>query len=198
LTSREFDYIHKIAGAIGFFTMIIPLEDITHSPKEIRFLQKIEDLNEIYGEGQVRDFRFPPFLDIDLTYYRAASDLFFQGTFRGSLEGHCSRCLRQYLFSLDKQFDFVLSPAPHTSDKKVGELSRDELGLSHYSGEEINLTPLIREQVLLALPTRPLCEENCRGLCAICGTNLNLEECACSTTADDPRLAIFRTLKVGR
>jgi uncharacterized protein len=178
--------------------MIIPLDDITQSPKAIRFAHKIADLNEIYGEGQVRDFHFPPFLDLNLTYYRAASDLFFQGTFRGNFEGHCSRCLRQYAFALDKQFEFVLSPDPRTSDKKAGELSRDELGLSYYSGEEINLTPLLREQVLLALPTRPLCEENCRGLCGICGANLNFEACACSTTADDPRLAIFRTLKVGR
>jgi uncharacterized protein len=178
--------------------MIIRLDDITQSPKAIRFTQKIEDLNEIYGEGQVRDFHFPHFLDLDLTYYRAGSDLFFQGTFRGSFEGHCSRCLRQYAFALDKQFEFVLSPDPRTADKKVGELSRDELGLSYYSGEEINLTPLIREQVLLALPTRPLCEEVCRGLCGICGANLNFEACTCSTTADDPRLAIFRTLKVGR
>ncbi|MGH7828304.1 MAG: YceD family protein [Candidatus Binatia bacterium] len=178
--------------------MIIRVDDVTQSPKELRFPEKTEDLNEIYAPGQIRDFHFPAFLDIDLTYYRSGADLFFQGSLHGTFEGHCSRCLRQYTFALGKQFEFVLSPDPSKSDKKIGELTRDELGLSYYSGEEIKLTPLIKEQVLLALPTRPLCEENCRGLCGSCGANLNLEACACSATADNPRMSIFRTLKVGR
>jgi uncharacterized protein len=56
---------------------------------------------------------------------------------------------------------------------------------------------LIEEQVLLALPTRPLCREDCRGLCSGCGVNLNSEECACDPAApSDSRMAIFRTLKI--
>jgi uncharacterized protein len=63
----------------------------------------------------------------------------------------------------------------------------------------IELAPLIEEQVLLALPTRPLCREDCRGLCDGCGVNLNNEECACNpVAASDSRMAIFRTLKVNR
>jgi uncharacterized protein len=178
--------------------MIIRVDDIAESPKEVRFSEKIDELNEIYTKGQFRDFQFPALLDVDLTCYRAGGDLFFRGLFYGSFEGLCSRCVRRYPFTLNKDFEFVLSPDPMHSDRKMSELSRDELGLSYYSGEEINLTPLIREQVLLALPTRPLCEENCRGLCGSCGANLNFEACTCSTTSDDPRMAIFRTLKVGR
>jgi uncharacterized protein len=51
---------------------------------------------------------------------------------------------------------------------------------------------------MLALPTRPLCAEDCRGLCDSCGANLNREACDCADTGGDPRMAIFRTLKVGR
>ncbi|HWO43471.1 MAG TPA: DUF177 domain-containing protein [Candidatus Eisenbacteria bacterium] len=178
--------------------MIIRVDDVTPSPKELNSIERIESLNEIYAPGQIRDFQFPAFIDVALTYYRAGADLFFEGAFRGSFEGHCSRCLRRYTFTLDSPFDFVLAPGPGTAGKKMGELTRDELGLSQYSGEEINLSPLIREQVLLALPTRPLCDENCRGLCSQCGANLNVEACACSSGAHDPRMSIFRTLKVGR
>lgn len=178
--------------------MIIPIDDIPQSPKEIKLSEKIEDLNNIYGEGEVRDFRFPAFLDVDLTYYRSHSDLFFHGSFGGTFEGRCSRCLSHYTFALEKQFEFVLSPDPSRAGKKIGELSRDELGLSYYSTEEINLTPLIREQVLLALPTRPLCAEDCLGLCGGCGANLNVEPCRCSGSANDPRMAFFRSLKVSR
>jgi uncharacterized protein len=58
------------------------------------------------------------------------------------------------------------------------------------------LEPLIREQVLLALPTRPLCDENCRGLCPSCGVDLNEKACRCANAESDPRMAIFRDMKL--
>jgi uncharacterized protein len=178
--------------------MKIPVDEITESAKETDFSERIGELNELYQRGQFRDFDFPPFLDVHLVYYRSGREIFFRGSFDGILEGRCSRCLRSYSFPLNKDFDFVLSPDPSKSGRKVEELKREDLGLSYYSSDEINLAPLIREQVLLALPTRPLCKENCRGLCAGCGVNLNDEPCVCMTSTADPRMAIFRTLKVGR
>ncbi|HTN69727.1 MAG TPA: DUF177 domain-containing protein [Methylomirabilota bacterium] len=178
--------------------MKIPVDDIPQSPKEIKFSESVEELNEAYSKASARDFRFPPFLDVDLVYYRSGRQLFFHGSLRGVIEGCCSRCLKDYTFSLQNDFAFVLSPAPAESDRKVEELSREDLGLSYYSTDEINLTPLIREQAMLALPTRPLCEENCRGFCGGCGVDLNHEACVCSAAEGDPRMAIFRTLKVGR
>jgi uncharacterized protein len=177
--------------------MKIPLGDIPQSPKEIHFSESIEGLNEIYVNSTVRDFRFPPALDIDLVYYRSGQELFFHGKFSGTFQGCCSRCLHSYSFDLAKEFDFVLIPTPVRPERGAEELNRDDLGLSYYSTEEINLTPLINEQVLLALPTRPLCADTCRGLCSSCGANLNTESCVCSESVGDPRMAIFRTLKVG-
>jgi uncharacterized protein len=178
--------------------MKIPLSEIPQSPKEIKFSESIESLNEIYADKSVRDFRFPPSLDIDLVYYRSGQELFFHGKLNGRVQGYCSRCLQTYSFNLVKEFDVVLVPRPAKTERGAEELNRDDLGLSYYSTEEINLTPLITEQVLLALPTRPLCGDACRGLCSSCGANLNTERCLCSDSAGDPRMAIFRTLKVGR
>ncbi len=173
-------------------------DDIPQSPKKLRFSEEIEDLNEIYAQRQIRDFQFPPFMEIEIVYYRSGRELFFQGSFDGVVKAHCSRCLKPYAFRLSKDFEFMLVPAAVLSGQKAGEISRDEIGLSYYSADEINLTPLIREQVLLALPTRPLCGENCRGLCSGCGVNLNDETCACAAPAGDPRMAIFQTIKIGR
>ena len=70
------------------------------------------------------------------------------------------------------------------------------MGLSFYASEEIDLSPFIREQVLLALPMCPLCEASCRGLCPSCGINLNDEACVCISPSGDPRMAFFRSLKL--
>lgn len=178
--------------------MKIPVDDISQSPKEIRFSESIEGLNAILGKGTVRDFRVPSFLEITLVYYRSGQELLFSGRFGGMFEGCCSRCLKIYSFELQKDFEFILSPDPVQSERGAEELNRNDLGLSYYSTEEIDLAPLIAEQVMLALPTRPLCADNCRGLCGGCGVDLNTDECVCPTSAGDPRMAIFRTLKVGR
>jgi uncharacterized protein len=178
--------------------MKIPVDDITESVEEIKFSERVDSLNDLYENSQFRDFRFPPFLEVDLVYYRSGREIFFKGSFGATLEGSCSRCLRSYSFPLNKEFEFILSPDPSNTGRKMEELRQEDLGLSYYSTEEINLTPLIKEQVMLALPTRPLCDENCRGLCGRCGADLNRETCACTSSTADPRMAIFRTLKVDR
>jgi len=178
--------------------MKISVDAIPQSPKEIQFSESIEELNEVYRQSNDREFNFPPKLAVELTYYRSGQDIVFHGRLNGEVSARCGRCLDDYYFEMDKHFDFVLTPDPAKSGRRAEELSRDDLGLSYYSGDEIDLAPLIAEQVILAMPTRPLCRESCRGLCGACGTNLNNESCSCSVAVGDPRMAIFRTLKVGR
>lgn len=178
--------------------MKISVDEIPQSPKGIKFSESIEELNEIYRRSNNPDFGFPPCLEVELIYYRSGADIFFSGNFHGTFWGCCGRCLENYSFTLNNCFEFVLTPDPAKAERRAEELHRDELGLSYYSSDEIDLEPLIAEQVMLALPTRPLCSDKCRGLCGSCGANLNKETCTCSTVSGDPRMAIFRTLKVGR
>ena len=178
--------------------MKIPVDDIPQSPKEISFSERIEELNQLYSTGSAVEFRFPSQLAVSLVYYRSGQELFFHGGLKGEITARCGRCLEDYVLPLDRQFDVVLTPAPAKIARGAEEVRSDELGLSYYSTEEIDLAPLIGEQVMLALPTRPLCDDGCRGLCASCGANLNRESCDCSEARGDPRMAIFRTLKVGR
>jgi uncharacterized protein len=173
--------------------MKILTQQITETPKELSFTEGTEELNRLYS-GAARDFRFPPALDARVEYYRAGADLFFHGRVGGAIEGSCSRCLKSYSFPLDKEFEFVLTP--DTRSPKTKALNPGELGLSFYSGEEIDLAPLVREQVLLALPTRPLCNEDCRGLCPSCGVDLNDHSCHCAASRGDARMAVFRDLKL--
>jgi len=173
--------------------MKIIVSQIAESPKELSFAEGAEELNRLYGED-AGDFNFPQPLDVRVVYYRSGPELFFQGRIGGTIEGYCSRCLKSYSFPLTKEFEFVLTP--DTGLPKTKGLNQDELGLSFYSEKEINLTPLMREQVLLALPTRPLCDEDCRGLCPECGVDLNENSCRCSSSRGDPRMTFFRDMKL--
>jgi uncharacterized protein len=178
--------------------MKISVDEIPQTPREIDFSESVEELNHIFSRESNRDFGFPPALDVHLSYYRSGAELFFGGRLRGQLTGRCGRCLEEFGFALAQPFEFILTPERNNSGHGAEELRRDDLGLSYYSGDEVDLAPLIAEQVMLALPTRPLCGESCRGLCDSCGANLNHDRCNCSQVAQDPRMAIFRTLKVGR
>ena len=74
----------------------------------------------------------------------------------------------------------------------LNEVKSEELDLDFYSGEELDLLDLIKEQIELNLPMKPLCDDACKGICPKCGTDLNVKSCTCSVKDIDPR---FESLK---
>ena len=175
--------------------MNIPLTQITDTPKEVCFEERVDRQgHEHTGDSE---FSFDEPVSVTLVYYRAGRELFFHGQLRGRVRGVCGRCVEDFFFAVEKTFDFVLTPDPLPSSKNR-ELTRDELGVSFYSGEDVDLSPFVREQALLALPLRSLCGEECRGLCPGCGVDLNHSECSCGSPEGDPRMAVFRGLRIER
>jgi uncharacterized protein len=86
--------------------------------------------------------------------------------------------------------------AVDVSEKELGaELTDDDVDLYGYDGEEIDLTPLFRDQVVLAVPFAPLCGEDCKGLCPQCGVDRNLETCECKPPVDPRWAALQQHLK---
>ena len=175
--------------------MKLNVHEIEEVAKELVYEESTDSLDGVLRHGQVCDFEFPVPATVTVAYYRAGQELFFQGHLDGGVIGHCARCLEEYRFELGKDFFVVLVPKADLPAEV--ELSDDDLDLSFYQGDQIDLSPLVREQIILALPTRPLCREDCEGLCPTCGANLNAQCCACAAAPSDPRLAILRTLKVG-
>jgi uncharacterized protein len=117
------------------------------------------------------------------------------GRVQTTLELKCSRCLEPFTAPVDQEFD--LRYQPHTAkaaDKDV-EIEEDDLTTAFYEHDEIDLGHLMHEQFVLSLPMKPLCSEVCKGLCAICGTNLNKGTCDCKAVWEDPRLAALRELR---
>lgn len=176
--------------------MKIAIDDIKATPKQLSYTENVDELNARLDRG-TRDYRVPAGLGVDVEYYRAGLDLFFRGALHGEVLGTCARCVEEYTFGLDQPFSFVLTPRAAATTGPAA-LSVDDLMLSSYAGDEVELTPLVYEQAILALPTRPLCRDTCRGLCSRCGDNLNLGPCGCPAAPDDPRLAVLHTLVRGK
>jgi uncharacterized metal-binding protein YceD (DUF177 family) len=99
--------------------MKISIDEIPQTPKEIAFSESVEELNKIYSQSSNREFGFPASLEVELRYYRAAADLFFDGRISGELRAVCGRCAEDYLFRMDQPFEFVLIPGPAKAERKI-------------------------------------------------------------------------------
>jgi uncharacterized protein len=118
-----------------------------------------------------------------------------RGRLHATLEAACDRCLEAVELPLEKEFDLYYLPAASYADKTgETELLVRELDFSVYQDDRINVDELVVEQLELSLPIRLLCHEDCRGLCPQCGTNLNVEPCACQAPID-PRWQALADLK---
>ncbi len=119
-----------------------------------------------------------------------------RGSIRTTVEVACARCLAPQAAPLEVEFDtsFIPQSAAAGETENV-ELQAEHLSLDAYEGDAIDLDELVREQVVLALPTRHLCREDCKGLCPTCGADLNAEACACGQSEVDPRWAALADWK---
>lgn len=174
--------------------MRIATEDIKAVPTEIHFSEAVRDFNRLLEQEREVDYRIAAPLLVDLTHLRSGEDLLFSGALRGELIGQCGRCLEEYPLTLMREFSLVLTPRPPMV--REAELSYDELSASFYSEDTIDVSALVHEQTLLALPLPPLCREDCKGLCSQCGVNRNTEACSCQPVWRDPRLALLSSLRI--
>ena len=119
-----------------------------------------------------------------------------KGNLHGNFEIACSRCLQPSNFELKTPFevDFVTLENYGAAGSET-ELNRTDLSLSVYDGEQIDLSEVVREQILLNLPMQELCKIDCAGLCEKCGANKSTNSCDCQTKELDPRWSALKELK---
>lgn len=177
--------------------MKLRVDDITAEAKELSFAEPQDDINRVLEKGPLTEFRVEEPIGVNVSYYRAGTELFFEGGLEAATVAICARCAEEFAETSNRDFRFVLSPKAIGFDEDKN-LRDEDLEFSLYDGDQIDLSPLIREQFLLSLPTRPLCREDCKGLCPKCGINLNHSQCDCSVETGHPGLAALRNLKVGR
>jgi uncharacterized protein len=156
----------------------IPDEGLTVDVEEKLVLEEVSTGSPVKGTLQVN---------------KSDREVIVKGKVTSVLDLQCSRCLKGFTRPFDIPVNVVYHPIEGIGEEKH-ELKDDEMDMGFYRGEEIDLQELVREQVLLNLQMKPLCDENCKGICPSCGADLNAGACRCKTQKIDPRLEVLKKL----
>ncbi|HSD28185.1 MAG TPA: DUF177 domain-containing protein [Vicinamibacteria bacterium] len=127
------------------------------------------------------------------------STLHVRGRLDAAVETDCARCLERHAVGFGQELDLFYLPRAaeqEEAQEEEVELSDRDVVVGYYQDDRLDLGEVVREQILLALPLKPLCRPDCQGLCPRCGKNRNVSPCGCAPEQEpgDPRLEPLRRL----
>lgn len=173
------------------------------------------DLNEQLPQQKVQEaleasgFNAAAPVDLHFHLSKVGTGVLVKGDFSADLSAPCKRCITEVRLKVPARFTLNLVPKHLAEDLGVddeedddekaevaGSFRLDDAEQDTFDGKVIDLGPIFREQLLLALPMYAVCDEACKGLCTVCGQNLNEGQCSCDTRQVDPRLAALKDIKL--
>lgn len=125
----------------------------------------------------------------------AIQDIRLVGKVVTQVELACARCLEPVGREVDRDFDLLYRPQGADAGREEISVTQAEAEIGYYRGEGLLLEDVLQEQILLAVPYKVVCREECKGLCPQCGQNLNQGKCQCPTAPADERWTALRDLK---
>ncbi len=127
--------------------------------------------------------------------HKVVQDIRLKGKLETSLEVPCARCLEPVVQEVARDFDLLYRPLGTDAGHEELSVTDAEAEIGYYQGEGLLLEDVLREQVLLAVPLKTVCREECKGLCPHCGKNLNDGQCGCAEQVEDPRWAALKEIR---
>jgi uncharacterized protein len=125
----------------------------------------------------------------------SVGEIRIQGRYSVEITAQCDRCLTGVArFPLDEGYDLFYRPASAIASEEEVEIDESQTEIGFYEGAGLELEDVLREQVLLALPMRRVCSEDCPGVCPICGSSRKDTVCDCKIEKADDRWAGLRDL----
>ncbi|MBQ2276896.1 MAG: DUF177 domain-containing protein [Lachnospiraceae bacterium] len=168
--------------------MLINLSDILSVPEKEEHLFVELEFSKITFHGE--EYSIVEKQPMELTLVNLGNQrLHLIGKLDCKIMALCSRCLEEVIIgrniSIDKEIQFE-----PTKEEEIEELSE----MSFIQGFNLDVDLLGYCEVMLTLPTRVLCSEDCKGICSVCGKNRNVESCHCVQTVLDPRMAAIQDI----
>jgi uncharacterized protein len=118
-----------------------------------------------------------------------------EGRVVAGVQVECDRCLAWLELPVDSGFKLEYVTQEDYEAQQADELTEDDLDLTVFDGEVIDIDELVTEEILLAVPDHVLCKDDCKGICPRCGADRNLVDCSCQTSEVDPRWAGLKDLR---
>ena len=125
----------------------------------------------------------------------SGNEVFVNGHVDTRAQVECDRCLQPVEAPVSADFALEYITGSEYESSEVPELTDAEMSVSVFDGEALDVDEIVKEQILLAVPTRMLCREDCKGICPECGIDRNTGECNCVADDIDPRWAALKNLK---
>jgi uncharacterized protein len=160
---------------------------VSEIPDEGLLIEGPERLPEPFGDPSWR------LTELSLLVEREGTDVSVRGRLAAEVPLACGRCLERFPVRVATAVDTRFVPRPAGGREEL-ELGSEDLELDFYADDLLNLTQLVETETTLQLPMKPLCREDCRGLCPVCGGNRNLVDCGCEVKFPDPRMAVLKDL----
>jgi uncharacterized protein len=170
--------------------MIVDLLSLTDEPLPFEFKIASGDIDlETEGVRIIGD------IDVVGELSKSAAKTDVKGSINAPVEVDCTRCLTPISRELDIVFDVDFVDKELFPDNKETHLESADLGTDVIEGNELDLSQVVREQILLNIPEQVLCRDDCRGICPTCGKDLNEGDCNCGEKEIDPRWAALKDFK---
>lgn len=126
--------------------------------------------------------------------HQVIKDIRLGGKIQTTLEMPCARCLEPVVQDVKREFELLYRPLGIDAGREELSVTGAEAEIGYYSGEGLLLEDVLREQVLLAVPLKVICRQDCKGLCPQCGKNMNADSCSCEE-AEDERWSALKDLR---
>ncbi|NWF92067.1 MAG: DUF177 domain-containing protein [Syntrophaceae bacterium] len=157
----------------------LKLEEIPGEGLDLKWTEERASLLAYLENFPQIDFEFETPLFSEAKIWKAGQSILMRGRVETSLRLQCVRCLKPFSYPLSSVFELTLHPLKSESPIEEVELEAEDMEATFFEGGEIHLSEIACEQVFLEIPYKPLCQEECKGLCPVCGKDLNLSSCEC-------------------
>jgi uncharacterized protein len=158
------------------------LFEVTYAPGEVQLGEELHQQGGLEVSGKAELLR------------NTLGEIRLRGHAKVVLETNCDLCLDPANINIDNDFDLFYRPVEKTETHGEIHLEEGEVEISFYEGDGVGLRDALREFILLSVPMRAVCKEDCKGLCPNCGRNRNEGPCGCNTKRIDPRLAALKNI----
>jgi len=174
----------------------IRVADITEKEKILESSEQVSAYPTLLQAQEAGECTFLKPIDVVLSIVKEYGYIRVKGKVQTSAELSCSRCLAGFSSDIVSNFTIYFTKSSGQFEEDEVELSEEDLLSATYDGDEIDLNNEIAEQVLLELPYKPLCKEECLGLCPMCGADKNRTSCNCMDNQSTLAFSPLRGFKV--